>query len=302
MSYSKCSEASIVAIILLCALHVYTVSSLLYVEQRVVHVLPDNSSQEACPVEHCFTLKKVIESKKFASNTKIILHPAVYVLSDNFRMISISKISNIVITCGSAGDLSLCYIRCKSNAGFFFQDVTNASISGLSFENCGARSSSALYGGSITLLFRFCTDIILSKLIIAGRVEIGIEIIGLQGNMVIMNTTLKGHREGVCFYAAMDNRQTLRPLILNLMMKNVSFVDETYDSTIGATCLAILMQSEYYVKIHMADIYIEKCNVDILSYDVCKTNANLQHATIVDSHYRLSPDIMLSVQMSRDQG
>lgn len=108
MSYSKCSEASIVAIILLCALHVYTVSSLLYVEQGVVHVLPDNSSQEACPVEHYITLKKVIESKKFASNTKIFLHPAVYVLSDNFRMISTSKISNIVITCGSAGDLSLC--------------------------------------------------------------------------------------------------------------------------------------------------------------------------------------------------
>ena len=295
MSYCSCSEASIVTVITLCLLS--AVMSL--VEQRALYVLSHNSNHEVCPVEHCFTFKQVIENKEFVSNTKFVLFPAVHTLSDNFSMIFISNVSNIVITCGSAGDLSLCYIQCKGNAGFFFQNVTDVSISGINFENCGAGASNVLYGSSIVLLFRYCTNIIHSRVTVVGRMSYGIAVIEPRGDLILINTTLKGHSQGVCFYAAMDiNNPTFMPLLTNLIMNNVSFVDDTYGSNDGALCHAILMQTEYYVKIHMTDIYIERCKVNILYYDVCKTDANLQRITVVNGYYSLNPDIILSAQMS----
>ena len=42
--------------------------------------------------------------------------------------------------------------------------------------------------------------------------------------------------------------------------------------------------------------------MNILYYGVCKTNADLQHITIIDGYYSLSPDIILSAQMSSCTG
>ena len=103
MSYrSSYFEATIIALCLLSG-----VVSL--VEQRVLHLLPSDSSQEACPVELCFTLNNVIENKEFISNTKFILYPGVYMLSDNFSMIFISNVSNLAIT-KLVGQLEICHI------------------------------------------------------------------------------------------------------------------------------------------------------------------------------------------------
>ena len=211
-------------------------------------------------------------------------------------MIFISNESNIAITCLSTGDVSLCYVQCKGNAGFYFQSVTNVSISGINFENCGASTSNILGGYSIVLLFRNCTNIVHSRVTITGRMGYGIAAIEPHGDLILINTTLKGHGQGVCFYAAMDMYPTSMPLLTNLIMSNVSFVDDTYDSNDESLCRAILMQSEYYVKIRMTDIYIERCKVNVLYYDVCKTDANLQHVTVVNGHYSLNPDIILSSQ------
>ena len=240
MSYRSCSEATIITLCLLSG-----VVSL--VEQRVLHLLPSDSSQEACPVDHCFTLNNVIENKEFISNTKFVLYPAVHMLSDNFSMIFISTVSNLAITCGSAEDLS-CYVQCKGNTGFFFQNVTNVNISGINFENCGASASNVLYGSSIVLLFKYCTNIVHSRVTITGRMSYGIAVIEPSGDLILVNTTLKGHSQGVLFYAAMDinpGPTQFMPLLTNLIMKNVSFIDNT--SNDGVMCLAILMQTEYYV-------------------------------------------------------
>ncbi len=292
MSYCSCSEATIITLCLLSAV-------VNLVEQRVLHLLPYNSSQDECPVERCYTLKSVIENKEFISNTEFVLYPAVHTLSDNFSMILISSVSNIVITCGSAGDLSLCYVQCKGNAGFFFHNVANVSISGINFEDCGASVSNVLYGSSIVLLFKYCTNIVHSRVTITGRMDYGIAVIESRGDLILMNTTLVGHSQGVCFYAAMDinpGPTRFMPPLTNLIMNNVSFVDNT--SKNGVMCLAILMQAEYYVRIRMTDIYIERCKVNVVYYDVCKMDANLQRMTIIDGHYSLNPDIILSAQMS----
>ena len=255
-------------------------------------------------VEHCFTLKLVVENEIFVSSTKIVLLPALYVLSDDFDITFITTVSNISFTCESTGRQASCHIQCTGSAGFFFHNVINVSISDIFFENCGASASryfkpmDQLYGASVVLLFRYSTNIMLARVIIAGRMDYAIAMIGPQENVALTNTTLIGHSQGVCFYAAMDNRQTLRPLVANLVMNNVSFVEGTYGSNDGAYCLAILVQMEYYVNIYMTDIYIERCKVNVLYYDVCKTNANLQCITVIDGYYSLSPDIILSARMS----
>ena len=253
MSYTY--EASVVPIILLCLV-------MSVVEQGVIYVLPNNSSWEVCPVEQCFTLKKVVENKIFVSNTKIVLFPALHVLSDDFDISFISNISNISFTCESTGGKASCHIQCTGSAGFFFHNVINVSISDIFFGNCGASVSryfepmDQLYGASVVLLFRYSTNITFARVTVVGRMDYGIAMVGPQENVALINTTLKVPSQGVCFYAAMDNRLSLRPLIANLVMNNVSFIDETYNNNNGATCLAVLMQTEYQVKICMTDIYI----------------------------------------------
>ena len=293
------------AIIAVCVLG--TVTSL--AEQRVIHVLPDNSGQKACPVEHCFTLEEVIENKQwsFVSNTKIIIFPAIYILNNNYGTILISTVSNMTITSESpGGQQTLSYVQCNNSTAFFFQQVTNISISGISFENCGAsvsmyfKTMDQLYGSSAVLVFRYSTklNITHTRVTIAGRVDYGIAMIEPQGNVILINMTLKGHSQGVCFYAVM-NRYTFMPpyISTNLVMNNISFIGGTNDSKHGSYCLAMLMQFEYNVNIHMTGMYIERCKVNVLHYDVCKTNANLQHITIVDGYFSLNPDIVLSAQM-----
>ena len=300
--YSEFSRS--VVTLILCLLSAVTG----LVEQGVLHVLPHNVSQEACPVENCFTLKEVIENDNiFVSNTKIVLFPVLHILNEKFDVTFISTVSNISLACESVGQQTLCHIQCMGNAGFFFHNVANVSISGIFFENCGASVSryfqpwDQLHGTSVVLLFRYSTNIVHTGVTIVGGMDYGIAMIGPQENVVLINTTLKVHSQGVCFYAAMDNdnrQATLRPLTVKLVMNNVSFIEGNYGNNDGAHCAAILMRMEYYVKIRMTDIYIESCQVDILYYDICKTDASLQHITVISGFYRLNPDIIHSAQMS----
>ena len=117
------------------------------------------------------------------------------------------------------------------------------------------------------LLFQYPTSVVHSRVTITGRVDYGIAVIEPHGDLI--------HSQGVCFYAAMDiNYSTVMPLSTSLVINNVSLVDDTYDSSNGAICLAILTQSEYYIKIRLNDIHIEIYKVNIVYYDVCKTDAS----------------------------
>ena len=171
-----------------------------------------------CPVEQCFTLKKVVENEIFVSNTKIVLFPVLHVLSDDFDTTFISNVSNISFTCESTGGQASCHIQCRGSAGFFYHNVMNVSISDIFFENCGASASryfkpmDQLYGASIVLLFRYSTNITFARVTVVGRMDYGIAMVGPQENVALINTTLKVPSQGVCFYAAMDNRLSLRPL------------------------------------------------------------------------------------------
>ena len=94
------------------------------------------NSNTPCPMKPCYTLSQVMDnaSSYFTSNTTVVFPPGYHEVSTEGQLV-IQNVNNISLV-GDNNDSTM--IKCLGEFGLAFINITNLTVSKLSFSMCGA--------------------------------------------------------------------------------------------------------------------------------------------------------------------
>ena len=138
-------------------------------QHRIVYVTPDldENTLSKCPAQECYTLHSVsnMSDQYFVSNTTIALMEGTHIYSSlHNEAVIVEVVENFVLT---AANLTIgATIECNTSFGLQFIFTRNLTISGITFESCGAH---------MTYLSRSAESAILATLYIVISHDVTIE-------------------------------------------------------------------------------------------------------------------------------
>ena len=102
-------------------------------------ILPNSNTP--CPMRSCYTLSQVMDnpSNYFTSNTTVVFPPGYHEVSTEGQLV-IHDVNNISLV-GDNNERTM--IKCVGQFGLAFINITNLTVSKLSFSMCGAPMSNA---------------------------------------------------------------------------------------------------------------------------------------------------------------
>ena len=153
--------------------------------------------QNPCPnrTDECLLLMEYVEfPANFSSDTIFKFLSGYHALS---KRIFIHYVHNLTLS-GLNGDNGGPVVQCSGmTAGFWFEDIVDLQIDGLSFQNCGFEYSQ---NQSQAILMQEVTNLLVSDVHINNSSGFGLFIVNLKGNSTINSITIsKSHNESGCF-------------------------------------------------------------------------------------------------------
>ena len=224
---------------------------------REFSILPNSNTP--CPMRPCYTLSQVMDnpSHYFTSNTTVVFLPGYHEVSTEGQLV-IQNVNNISLV----GDSTI--MRCIARFGLAFINITNLTVSKLSFSMCGAPMANAsqlpanlsemlyvrtvhmfsIYLVSITNLTTTQFGIFHSR----GMGLLGVNIFGVSSiqQAVFVNNTPN------CAIVFLDSYSPVETPVLyitnsSFMFGTVSTFDYTYNR-LAAGLSIIAIQNTYFVK------------------------------------------------------
>ena len=108
-------------------------------ERRNIFVIPYNTPPSNCPAKQCYDLHEVsnMSDHFFSSNTTIALMEGTHVFNNlNKTDVVIEEVENFELT--AANITAGVTIKCHTSFALYFRFTRNLTISGITFEDCGA--------------------------------------------------------------------------------------------------------------------------------------------------------------------
>ena len=138
---TSCEILLVLGLLALVQLH-FTASSGTSTSTSEFSILPNSNS--SCPMRPCYTLSQVMNnpSNYFTSNTTVVFPPGHHEVSTEGQLV-IQNVNNISLV-GDNNDSTM--IRCIGEFGLAFINITNLTVSKLSFSMCGTPIPNSLRG------------------------------------------------------------------------------------------------------------------------------------------------------------
>ena len=179
-----------------------TLVALTSAQRRVVYVLPDGQSLSQCPVRDCYSLLEVVvfRQKFFASNTTVALLQGTHFYSSWFNeVVVIESVRNFALT--AASESAGATIKCNGSVGFHFRYTHNLTISGVTFEECGAHQLQfPKYSVSATLYILISCDVYIKNMTVTRGKGIGLLVLNVYGRFYVLNSSLSHNQLNFCLF------------------------------------------------------------------------------------------------------
>ena len=262
---------------------------------RVIYVLPEDQPLTYCPVEKCCHLTALISHDLLSGqmcNTTIALLPGTHVCTSTVnKVVSVSNATNFSLR---AADSTVgATIRCNGSIGFKFSFVSNLTISGIVFMECGSRQSCEFFRGisqalSIisTVFLHHSTDASISEVTITDGNGIGLIVVNPQGKITLAHSYISRNIQGN-FYIFSDDNHDVALNDTNITIVNSQFTDSANSTVISYnTCILEsehsfgvilrLQQSRYHIQVKLINITVFKNDVNIhVQYTLFKTTVKI---------------------------
>ena len=234
-------------------------------------ILPNSNTP--CPMRPCYTLSQVMDnpSNYFTSNTTVVFPPGHHEVSTEGQLV-IQNVNNISLV----GDNDSTIIKCVGEFGFVFINITNLTISKLSFSMCGAPMSNASQLGmslfkkiihsftfpnnpppstTLSIYLLHITNLTIIDLNISHSKEMGLLGANIFGVSSIQQTVFV-HNTPNCAIVFLDSYSPMETPVLDItdilvMFGTVSGVHYAFTAA-GLNLIAI--QTTYCVKSYMQNV------------------------------------------------
>ena len=143
----------------------YLAKAILAQQERVIYVLPEDQPLTNCPEEeNCYRLTELINHDLLSgqvSNTTIALLPGTHTCTSAVnKTLSISNATNFALIAANSSEGAT--IKCNGSIGFEFSFITNLTITGIVFTECGSYQTCdykrITRSITFTLFFNYSTD------------------------------------------------------------------------------------------------------------------------------------------------
>ena len=166
-------------------------------QHRTFYLLPDDQPLSNCPVENCYSLDgaSVFADDFFASDTTIALVEGTHVYSnfnDQDEVLIIASVHNFTLTVVNQNAGAT--IKCNGSVAFKFMYVRYVTISGITFEECGADVLHLSdYFVSATLHIMISCNIAIKNITITKGRAFGLLAYNAHGYFVLENSNFDGN-------------------------------------------------------------------------------------------------------------
>ena len=233
-------------------------------------ILPNTNTP--CPTRPCYTLSQVMDnpSNYFTSNTTVVFPPGYHEVSTEGQLV-IRNVNNISLV-GDNNDSTM--IKCVHKFGPVFINITNLTVSRLSFSMCGApMDASQLVTNLITHSLPFpnilqlrsivsmcllgIINLIATNLVIHHSKEMGLLAVNIFGASSIQQAVFVNSTPN-CAIVFLDSYSPVETPVLyitnsSFMFGTVSGVEYTY-SGLAAGLSIIAIQTIYHVKCYIENV------------------------------------------------
>jgi hypothetical protein len=264
----------------------YLVKAILAQQQRVIYVLPEYQPITNCPEEeNCYRLTELINHDLQASNTTIALLPGSHTCTSTInKTLSISNVSNFALR--AANSSAGATIKCNGSIGFEFSFITNLTITGIVFTECGSYQACDFKRRprsiAFTLFLNYSTDANISNVIITDGNGIGLILMNPQGLTTLTHSHISRNNYGnILVFSTDSNRIVLSDTIITIF--NSNFTDSINNIRINYnSCIPIskrpfgvqfvLQHSRYHIHVKLINITMIRNDVNLyLQYTSFKT-------------------------------
>ena len=124
-----------------CIIYILSLDKATSDQEKVVYVLPEDKPLIYCPEEeNCYRLTELINHDLLSgqvSNTTIALLPGTHTCTSAVnKTLSISNATNFALIAANSSEGAT--IKCNGSIGFEFNFITNLTITGVVFTECGS--------------------------------------------------------------------------------------------------------------------------------------------------------------------
>jgi hypothetical protein len=301
--------------IIICMLYLATLAH----QERVIYVLPEDQPLTHCPEEEdCYRLTELINHDLLfgdlkASNTTIALLPGTHTCTSAVnKTLSISNATNFALR--AANSSAGATIKCNGSIGFEFSFITNLTITGVVFTECGSYQTCdfSTYKGSprsitFTLFLNYSTDANISNVTITDGNGVGLILMNPQGQTTIVHSNISRNNHGNIFVFSIDSKSiALSDTIIIITSSN--FTDSAngiridYNSCIPISehpfgIQFILQHSRYHIHVKLINVSVIQNDVNLhLKYTSFKTTIKIKGLKSVG---KLSVSRFISVVSSK---
>ena len=263
-------------------------------------ILPNSNTP--CPMRPCYTLSQVMDnpSNYFTSNTTVVFPPGYHEVSTEGQLV-IRNVNNISLV-GDNNDSTM--IKCVGEFGLVFINITNLTLSKLSFSMCGApMSSDSQLPRSLSEIFHFHTSSSFSSTIFThllhvsnltinnlnishskGMGLLGVNVYGVSSiqQAVFVNNSLN------CVLIFLDSYSPMEIPVLyitdSLFMFGIRSGLYKYDIAAGFNVIAI--QTTYHLKSYIRNVTVYgNAGQNMLLRIKCKVAIQATQVNCTGGHY-----------------
>ena len=230
---------------------------------REFSILPNSNTP--CPMRPCYTLSQVMDnpSNYFTSNTTVVFPPGHHEVSTEGQLV-IQNVNNISLV-GDNNDSTM--IKCIGQFGLAFINITNLTVSKLSFSMCGAPMDASQLATNLTHSFLFLqlrsvvsilllgiTKLIATNLGIHHSKEMGLLAVNIFGVSSIQQAVFVNNTPN-CAIVFLDSYSPTATPVLHITNSSFMFgtVSGTY-SGFAAGLSIVAVQTMYHAKCYIENV------------------------------------------------
>jgi hypothetical protein len=287
---------SLAIIIVLCML--YVDKATLVQQERVFYVLSEDQLLSThCPEEeNCYRLTELINnnlnlpSGQVSNTTIIALLPGTHTCTSAVnKTLSISNVTNFALR--AANSSAGATIKCNGSIGFSFSFITNVTITGVVFKECGSYQTCDYKGRprsiAFTLLLNYSMNANISNVTITDGNGIGMILMNPQGQTTITHFYISHSSHGNIYVFSTDSKH-IALSDTTIVISNSNFTDSANDIRIDHnSCIPIgehpfgvqfvLVHSRYHIHVKLINISAIQNDINIyLQYTSLKSTIKIK--------------------------
>ena len=259
-------------------------------------MVPEDQSLTSCPEEeNCYRLTELINHDLLSgqvSNTTIALLPGTHTCTSAVnKTLSISNATNFALIAANSSEGAT--IKCNGSIGFEFSFITNLTITGVVFTECGSYQTCdykrITRSITFTLFLNYSTDANIKNVTITDGNGIGLILMNPQGQITLTHSYISHNNHGNIYVFSMDSN-SIALSDTSIAITNSNFTDSANNVRGGHnifSCIPIserpfgvqfvLQHSRYHIHVKLININLIQNDVNIyLKYTAFKTMVKIK--------------------------